>query len=76
MRTNIEIDDELMRKAMKASGAPTEDATVEEALQRLIREKERIEGQAAVLKLKGIGEDGALFYEDFAEAVRSRREAR
>ena len=76
MRTNIEIDDELLQKAMRASGAQTENATVEEALQRLVREKERSEGQAAVLKLKGIGEDGTLFYEDFAEAIRSRREPR
>ena len=32
MRTNIEIDDHLMRQAMKASGMRTKRATVEAAL--------------------------------------------
>jgi Arc/MetJ family transcription regulator len=36
MRTNIEIDDKLMKQAMKASGLPTKKATVEEALKRLV----------------------------------------
>jgi len=31
MRTNVEIDDELMRQAMKASGKSTKKAAVEEA---------------------------------------------
>jgi Arc/MetJ family transcription regulator len=35
MRTNIEIDDRLMRQAMKASGARTKKATVEAALKLL-----------------------------------------
>lgn len=35
MRTNIEIDDRLMRKAMKVSGARTKKATVEAALKLL-----------------------------------------
>ncbi len=35
MRTNIEIDDRLMRKAMKISGARTKKATVEAALKLL-----------------------------------------
>jgi len=35
MRTNIEIDDSLMRKAMKLSGARTKKATVEVALKLL-----------------------------------------
>lgn len=33
MRTNIEIDDELMKEAMKVTGATTKKAAVEEALQ-------------------------------------------
>lgn len=37
MRTNIEIDDALMRKAMKASGSPTKRRTVEQALRLLIQ---------------------------------------
>jgi Arc/MetJ family transcription regulator len=36
MRTNIEIDDELMQKAMEASGAETKKAAVEEGLQMLV----------------------------------------
>lgn len=37
MRTNVEIDDELMRKALEYSGLPTKKATIEEALRLLIR---------------------------------------
>ena len=37
MRTNIEIDDQLMREAMKSSGAKTKRATVEEGLRLLVR---------------------------------------
>ena len=32
MRTNIEIDDKLMRDALAASGLPTKKAAIEEAL--------------------------------------------
>jgi Arc/MetJ family transcription regulator len=35
MRTNIDIDDRLMRKAMKSCGARTKKATVERALKLL-----------------------------------------
>jgi Arc/MetJ family transcription regulator len=41
MRTNIEIDDELMRKALVASGAPTKRAAVEEALRLMVQLKEQ-----------------------------------
>ncbi len=37
MRTNIEIDDQLMAKAMRASRKGTKRAVVEEALQLLVR---------------------------------------
>jgi Arc/MetJ family transcription regulator len=37
MRTNIEIDDRLMRQAMRCSGARTKKAAVEKALQLLVR---------------------------------------
>jgi Arc/MetJ family transcription regulator len=37
MRTNIEIDDKLMKKAMKIAGVKTKKAAVEEALQRMVR---------------------------------------
>ena len=37
VRTNIDIDDELMAKAMKATGQSTKKAVVEEALRQLVR---------------------------------------
>jgi len=36
MRTNIEIDDKLMKQAMKATGAPTKKAAVEAALRQTV----------------------------------------
>ncbi|HEY7789708.1 MAG TPA: type II toxin-antitoxin system VapB family antitoxin [Vicinamibacterales bacterium] len=39
MRTNIEIDDDLMEAAMRASGVPTKRAAVEEGLRLLIQTK-------------------------------------
>ena len=46
MRTNIEIDDKLMKQAMKASGARTKRETVAKALELLVR----IDGQAFAFK--------------------------
>jgi len=43
MRTNIDIDDELMAQAMAATGAATKRAVVEEAL-RLVVQIKRQEG--------------------------------
>ena len=43
MRTNVEIDDNLMQQAMAASGKSTKKAVVEEAL-RLIVQLKRQEG--------------------------------
>ncbi len=39
MRTNIDIDDELMRRALSATGLRTKKAVVEEALKLLVRMK-------------------------------------
>lgn len=39
MRTNIEIDDQLMREAQEVAGTPTKKETVEVALRMLIRMK-------------------------------------
>jgi Arc/MetJ family transcription regulator len=36
MRTNIDIDDDLMREALEVTGLPTKRSVVEEALRRLI----------------------------------------
>jgi Arc/MetJ family transcription regulator len=49
MRTNIEIDDELMARAMEAAGLTTKRATVEEGLRLLIRRNE----QQAVRRPRG-----------------------
>lgn len=57
MRTNIEIDDELLARAMAATGLTTKKATVEEALRRLVRQRERSE---ALADLRGLGWEGDL----------------
>jgi Arc/MetJ family transcription regulator len=49
MRTNIDIDDELMRQAMRSSGARTKRAVVEEGLRLLIQTR----GQRAIRRLRG-----------------------
>jgi Arc/MetJ family transcription regulator len=49
MRTNIDIDDDLMREAMRSSGARTKRAVVEEGLRLLIRTR----GQARLRRLRG-----------------------
>ena len=49
MRTNIDIDDRLMRQAMRSSGARTKRAVVEEALRLLILTR----GQSSVRRLRG-----------------------
>jgi Arc/MetJ family transcription regulator len=49
MRTNIDIDDDLMREAMRASGAATKRAAVEQGLQMLIQ----VRGQRAIRQLRG-----------------------
>lgn len=41
MRTNIELDDDLVAEAMKLSGAKTKREVVEMGLQELIRRKQR-----------------------------------
>jgi Arc/MetJ family transcription regulator len=42
MRTNIEIDDELMRKAMRSSSRRTKRAVVEEGLQLLVKTRAQV----------------------------------
>lgn len=57
MRTNVEIDDVLMRRAMAASGKPTKKAVVEEALRLVVQ----LDRQArAIRQLWGIGWEGNL----------------
>ncbi len=57
MRTNIEIDDELLSQAMVAAGLPTKRATVEEGLRLLVRVRKQTE---ALEDLKGLGWEGNL----------------
>ena len=57
MRTNIVIDDALMDSAMRLSGLPSKRATVEAALQELVR---RAKAQAALREMRGMGWEGDL----------------
>jgi Arc/MetJ family transcription regulator len=57
MRTNIEIDDDLLAAAMSASGLSTKRATVEEGLRLLVRLHGQVEGLA---DLEGLGWEGDL----------------
>ena len=49
MRTNIDIDDRLMREAMRSSGARTKRAAVEQGLRLLIQTR----GQKSIRRLRG-----------------------
>ncbi len=57
MRTNIEIEDDLIEAAMRATGLPTKRATVEEALRRLVARHRQAE---AIEDLAGLGWEGDL----------------
>ena len=57
MRTNIEIDDKLLAEAMKATGAKTKKAVVEEALNQVV---ERDRRRKALDSLWGMGWYGDL----------------
>jgi Arc/MetJ family transcription regulator len=49
VRTNIEIDDRLMKQALRLTGYKTKRAVVEAGLQMLVR----VKGQEEMLKLAG-----------------------
>jgi Arc/MetJ family transcription regulator len=57
MRTNIEIDDELLSQAMAATRLSTKRATVEEGLRLLVRLHQQA---AALAELEGLGWEGDL----------------
>ena len=57
MRTNIDIDDKLMRAAMKATGATTKKAAVEAAMRLTVQLHKQGE---AIRKLRGLGWEGDL----------------
>lgn len=57
MRTNIDIDDKLMKAAMQATGSTTKKGTVEEGLRLLVK----MDRQTDLRKLRGaIQWDGDL----------------
>jgi Arc/MetJ family transcription regulator len=60
LRTNIEINDELMAKAMKALGAKTKREAVERALERVVRLKAQEEIRDYFGKLKWEGDLDAM----------------
>ena len=68
MRTNIEIDDELMAEMLRASGQRTTKAAVEEAMRFYLLAERR---KQAIRNLAGIGWDGETekmpFLREFAE---------
>ena len=57
MRTNIEIDDELLGEAMALTGEPTKRATVEAALRMIVRLKRQ---KRAGMDMAGLGWEGDL----------------
>ena len=64
MRTNIVIDDELMAKALKATGLTTKKEVVEQGLKLLIRRQE----QQSIRDLKG-----KLMWEGDLDELRGRK---
>ncbi|MGB2593076.1 MAG: type II toxin-antitoxin system VapB family antitoxin [Candidatus Acidiferrum sp.] len=64
MRTNIEIDDQLMRQAMRSSGKRTKRATVEAALRLLVQ----VRRQAGIRTLRG-----KIHWEDDLNELRGGR---
>jgi Arc/MetJ family transcription regulator len=57
MRTNIEIDSDLLAEAMQATGAKTKRAAVEAALRRVVKLYHQTQ---AIENLRGIGWEGDL----------------
>lgn len=57
VRTNIVIDEELIQRAMRITGAKSKRAAVDEALRELVRRDDR---RKATLELEGIGWKGDL----------------
>jgi Arc/MetJ family transcription regulator len=57
MRTNIEIDDDLLSRAMSATGLATKRAAVEEGLRLLVQVHKQAK---ALTDIKGLGWHGDL----------------
>ena len=56
MRTNVEIDDNLMKEALVASGASTKREAIEKGLRLILQ----MHAQKGLLSLRGIGWEGDL----------------
>ncbi len=52
MRTNIDMDDRLMRQAMKATGAKTKRAAVEACLRKLLDVHDREAAQKRIFRVQ------------------------
>lgn len=57
VRTNIDIDDELLAEAMRITELPTKKATVDEALRRLVANSH---ARQAIEQMRGLGWKGDL----------------
>lgn len=66
MRTNIVIDEELMKAAQEATGLKTKKAVVEEGLKHLVRQKRQVD---TVKALKGVAD-----WEGDLRSLRKNRE--
>jgi Arc/MetJ family transcription regulator len=76
MRTNIDIDDKLMRQAMRATGTKTKKAAVEAALHLAVQLKGQEDLRALRGKIVWRGHDDDWFASDEEIlAKRSREEA-
>jgi Arc/MetJ family transcription regulator len=71
MRTNIDIDDKLMRQAMKATGATTKKAAVEASLRQVVHLKEQARIRKLFGKVAWRGPDDDWFASD--EEIREKR---
>jgi len=68
MRTNIEIDDALLSRAVIAAGLSTKRATVEQSLRLLVQIHEQAR---ALADINGLGWEGDL--DEMRQGRRSRR---
>lgn len=57
MRTNVEVDDDLIAEAQAATGLSTKRAAIEEALKRLVAEER---AKRALAESAGLGWEGDL----------------
>jgi Arc/MetJ family transcription regulator len=68
-RTNVAIDEELLETARRLSGEPTYSATIEKALEELVRESRFREMLAAWEKLAA---EKPIFRDGYLEEIRPR----